>query len=166
MIDTRLPLKTRVLFMCLRNDNRSPMAEAWVNHLYGDFFEAISAGLEPWPIHPLAVRVMEEVGIFISAHHPQRVFDLVVRDELFSYAVTLWDQGHYERRAYFPGYCIRLLWDLPNPTATRGEKEPALNRFRKVRDELKVKIEGWMPQVIKEKSANPEVTPTSQGNRI
>ena len=58
--------KTRVLFVCVHNSARSQMAEAWLDHLHGDLFEARSAGLEPEALNPLAIAVMWEVGIDIS----------------------------------------------------------------------------------------------------
>ena len=59
--------KDPVLFVCIHNSARSQMAEAWLNHLYGDRFAAASAGLEPGTLNPYAVRVMAEAGIDISA---------------------------------------------------------------------------------------------------
>ena len=58
--------KTRVLFVCVHNSARSQMAEAFLKDIAGDRFEAVSAGLEPGPLNPLAVEVMREVGIDIS----------------------------------------------------------------------------------------------------
>jgi arsenate reductase len=37
-------MKQRVLFICIHNSARSQMAEAWMNHVCGDQFEAQSAG--------------------------------------------------------------------------------------------------------------------------
>jgi arsenate reductase len=42
------------------------MAEAWLNHLYGDRFEAHSAGLAAEKLSPLAVEAMKEADIDIS----------------------------------------------------------------------------------------------------
>jgi protein-tyrosine-phosphatase len=42
---TDAPKKTRVLFICLGNSCRSPMAEAIARHRYPDLIEASSAGL-------------------------------------------------------------------------------------------------------------------------
>jgi arsenate reductase len=50
------------------------MAKAWLKHLYGDRFEAESAGLEPGTINPLAVEAMREVGIDISDNRTRDVF--------------------------------------------------------------------------------------------
>ena len=121
--------------------------EAWLNHLYGDQFEARSAGLEPGVIHPLAVKVMQEVGLDLSSHIPHRVFDLVKEGELFSYAITLWDQGRNERPAYFPGFCIRLKWPFSDPAKVACSAEQQLENMRGLRDALKDKIEGWVEQL-------------------
>ena len=59
-------MKQRVLFICIHNSARSQMAEAWMNHICGDQFEAQSAGLEPGTLNPLVVEAMSEVGIDIS----------------------------------------------------------------------------------------------------
>ena len=56
----------RVLFICIHNSARSPMAEAWLNKICGDFFVAQSAGLEPGTLNPLVVGAMAEVGTDIS----------------------------------------------------------------------------------------------------
>jgi protein-tyrosine-phosphatase len=55
-------MKKRVLFICVHNSARSQMAEAWLDNLCGEYFEAQSAGLEPGTLNPVAVRVMTEVG--------------------------------------------------------------------------------------------------------
>ena len=59
-------MKKRVPLICIHNSARSQMAEAWLNYICGDTFEAESAGLEPGTLNPLAVEVMREVGIDIS----------------------------------------------------------------------------------------------------
>ena len=61
-----MEMKKRVVFICVHNSARSQMAEAWLNTICGEYFEAQSAGLEPGSLHPLAVKVMAEAGIDIS----------------------------------------------------------------------------------------------------
>ena len=56
-------MKSKVLFICVHNSARSQMAEAWLNQICGQFFEAQSAGLEPGTLNPLVVQVMREAGI-------------------------------------------------------------------------------------------------------
>ncbi len=60
--------KTRVLFICTHNSARSQMAEGLMNALYGDRFQAFSAGTEATAVRPEAIKVMAEIGIDISGH--------------------------------------------------------------------------------------------------
>ena len=77
--------KISVLFICTHNSARSQMAEGLLNHLYGDRYEAFSAGTEKTRVHPLAIAAMKRIGIDISGHESkvvnrfgERVFDIVV----------------------------------------------------------------------------------------
>jgi arsenate reductase len=56
-METRRKLK--VLFVCVHNSARSQMAEALLNHYAGGEFEAVSAGLEPGELNPLAVKALQ-----------------------------------------------------------------------------------------------------------
>ena len=58
----------RVLFICTRNSARSQMAEGLVNHDLAGHFQAFSAGTDPSSVHPVAIKVMREIGIDISRH--------------------------------------------------------------------------------------------------
>ena len=60
--------KPCVLFLCTHNSARSQMGEGWLRHLAADKFEVLSAGTEPSRLHPLAARVMTEIGIDITTH--------------------------------------------------------------------------------------------------
>ena len=64
--------REKVLFVCIHNSARSQMAEGWLNHLYGERFEAHSAGLAAGKLNPVAVTVMKEVGIDISQKKHRR----------------------------------------------------------------------------------------------
>ena len=47
--------RIKVLFVCIHNSARSQMAEAFLNHLAGDRFEATSGGLEKGTLNPLVI---------------------------------------------------------------------------------------------------------------
>jgi arsenate reductase (thioredoxin) len=67
--------KDKVLFVCVHNSARTQMAEALLNTMAGDRFEAKSAGLEPGVLNPLAVEVRKEIGIDISQNKSKSAFD-------------------------------------------------------------------------------------------
>src|SRR5207253_5988413 len=95
-------MKKRVLFICVHNSARSQMAEAWLNKVCGEHFEAQSAGLEPGTLNPLAVQVMAEVGIDISNKKNQAVFDVFKSGQLFPYVITVCDETSAEKCPNFP----------------------------------------------------------------
>jgi arsenate reductase len=57
----------RVLFLCTHNSSRSQMAEGLLRARGGPRYAAFSAGTHPTQVHPLAMQVMAELGIDISA---------------------------------------------------------------------------------------------------
>ena len=101
-------MKKRVLFICVHNSARSQMAEAWLDNLCGEYFEAQSAGLEPGTLNPVAVRVMTEVGIDISKKKTQAVFDVFTSGQLFAYVITVCDETSAEKCPISPGPATRL----------------------------------------------------------
>jgi arsenate reductase (thioredoxin) len=133
--------KIKVLFVCIHNSARSQMAEAWLNHLYGEHFAASSAGLEPGTLNPLAVHVMREAGIDLSYRSGQ----------IFSYVITVCDQEAAERCPIFPGVTQRLHWSFPDPAAATGSDAEKLEQTRTIRDALRAQIEGWAAAVQQEK---------------
>lgn len=135
--------KIRVLFVCIHNSARSQMAEAWLNALYGDRFEAMSAGLEPGTLNPYAVRVMQEAGIDISGAPTKSVFDLFKTGQLYSYVVTVCDTEAAERCPIFPGVTKRLHWSFPDPSQVQGSDEEKIAQVRAIRDAIRMQIEQW-----------------------
>ena len=136
-------MKTNVLFICIHNSARSQMAEAWLNHLCGDRFEAESAGLEPGTLNPLAIAVMREVGIDISNKETRAVFDVFTSGRLFAYVVTVCDEASAERCPIFPGPARRLHWGFPDPSAVTGSTEEKLEKVRAIRGQIRRKVEEW-----------------------
>lgn len=66
----------RILFLCTGNSCRSQMAEAWTRVLHPGRFEPFSAGTNPGPLGPRAVRVMAESGVDMPKQRSQYVEDL------------------------------------------------------------------------------------------
>ena len=139
--------KQNVLFICIHNSARSQMAEAWLNHLCGDFFEAQSAGLEPGTLNPLAVEVMKEAGIDISKKKTQSVFDVFKSGQLFGYVITVCDESSAEKCPIFPGPTQRLHWSFPDPSQVTGSRDEKLAQVRAIRDQIHARIDKWCAEV-------------------
>ena len=119
------------------------MAEAWLNLFCSASFAAESAGLEPGTLNPLVVEAMQEAGIDISKKKTQAVFDVFKSGKLFAYVVTVCDETSAERCPIFPGVAQRLHWSFPDPSALTGTHEEKMLGVRKIRDEIRAKIEAW-----------------------
>ncbi len=130
--------KKRVIFICTHNSARSQMAEGLLRALYGDKFEAFSAGTVATQVNPFAIAVMKEIGIDIS-HHRSKTID-EFRDQSFDYVVTVCDHAK-ETCPYFPNGKIMLHKGFVDPSSVEGSEQEKLKVFRKVRDEIKAWIE-------------------------
>jgi arsenate reductase len=138
-----MTMKQKVLAICVHNSARSQMAEAFLNDICGDHFEAHSAGLEPGILNPLAVEAMREIGIDISHKGTQSVFDVFKSGELFAYVITVCDETSAESCPIFPGVTTRLHWSFPDPAALTGTREERLAGTREIRDQIRERIEMW-----------------------
>ena len=123
------------------------MAEAFLNALAGDRFEAHSAGFEPAPVNPLAVEVMKEAGIDISKNAAKSVFDIYKSGALFGYVIAVCDAEAAQRCPTFPGITKTLVWSFPDPAAFTGTGDERLARTREVRDAIRSKIESFVEDV-------------------
>ena len=140
-------MKTRVLFVCIHNSARSQMAEAFLNQLCPDEFEAHSAGMGPGKLNPVVVEAMQEIGIDISGNPTKSVFDMFKTGKMFAYVITVCDEASAERCPIFPGVTKRLQWSFPDPSSVQGSHEEKLAKTREVRDAIKAKVEEWCSQM-------------------
>ena len=134
-------MKKKVLFLCTHNACRSQMAEGFLNDRAGDRFEAVSAGSQPTEIHPLAIRVMKEIGIDISDQRSKSALDFL--EEEFDYVITLCDNARRVCPA-FPGEYEKIHWDLEDPAAGEDTEEEKLKIFREVRDRIDARIQDFI----------------------
>jgi arsenate reductase len=140
-------MKKKVLFVCIHNSARSQMAEAFLNQVCGDEFEAHSAGLEPGKLNPVVVAAMAEAGLDISMNQTKSVFDMFKSGKIFAYAITVCDEASAERCPIFPGVTKRLHWSFPDPSNFSGSSEKVLQKTREVRDSIKRRVEEWCAEV-------------------
>jgi arsenate reductase len=130
--------ESRVLFLCTHNSARSQMAEGWLRHLAGDRFEAHSAGTEATAVRPLAVQAMAEVGIDIAGQASKTLERFL--DQPFDLVVTVCDSAN-EACPIFPGARDRRHWSFEDPAAASGTAAERLAVYRRVRDEIRERIE-------------------------
>ena len=133
----------RVLFLCTHNSARSQMAEGLLRRLAGDRFEVASAGTEARGVNPLAVRAMADIGVDLRGH-TSKTLDRFL-GERWDYVITVCDNAN-ESCPVFPGPVTRLHWSFDDPSAASGGDEQRLLVFRRVRDEIRARIEAWLAQ--------------------
>ncbi|MBI3693375.1 MAG: low molecular weight phosphatase family protein [Acidobacteria bacterium] len=122
---------TRVLFVCIGNSCRSPMAEAFANHLGAGVVEASSAGVYAAPIiQPETIQVMAERGIRLEPREPRNLLfedpskiDLVVN--MSGVPLAPLRQGLADRE---------IVWHVRDPIGQTPEI------YRQVRDEIERKV--------------------------
>src|SRR6184192_2434322 len=139
--------KKRVLFICIHNSARSQMAEAFLNQICGEQFEAHSAGLALGKLNPIVVEAMQEVGIDISRSQTKSVSHMLESGKTFAYVITVCDETSAERCPIFPGVTTRLHWSFPDPAALEGTREERLAGTREIRDQIRERIEIWCDEM-------------------
>jgi arsenate reductase len=131
----------KILFICTGNSIRSQMAEGFMKAPGGGKWIVGSAGVLPSFVHPLAVRVMMEIGIDISDQKSKSVDKFV--NEAFDIIITLCDHAAASCPT-FSGQAKRLHWPIDDPVGAVGSIEERLVLFRKARDEIKTRIEEFL----------------------
>jgi arsenate reductase len=139
-------MKSSVIFVCFHNSARSQMAEAILRHLCPDEFSAESAGIEAGKLNPLAVQVMSEIGIDISANPTRRIFDVVRSGKVFWHVISLCDEASEGRCPVVLRYKERHHWPFADPAVLEGSAEERLAKTREIRDQIYTRIQEWCRQ--------------------
>ena len=140
-------MRKKVLFVCVHNSARSQMAEALLNKLGGDSFEASSAGLEPGKLNPYVVKVLQEEGIDISNNQTKSAIDFVKQGKLFQYIITVCDESTAQRCPIFPGVRERIMMSFNDPSTFTGSEAEILDKVRVVKDEITKEIKKFIELV-------------------
>lgn len=147
--DLAIPLMPRpetlppatVVFLCRANSARSQIAEGWLRALSGGRITVRSAGTQPARLHPLAERVMAEVGIDIGHHQSKHVDTLAQLTP--DVVVTVCDIAR-EECAVWQQAVARLHWSIPDPVQVQEDDSRFLDAFRAARDELRERVVGLL----------------------
>ena len=132
----------RVLILCTGNSCRSQMAEELWETLGAGEWQSESAGSKPSGyVHPLAIQAMQELDIDLSANTSKSLDQF--KDQPFDLVVTVCDNAK-ESCPVFSGATKTLHWPFDDPADATGTDEEKMLMFRRVRDEIKAKIESYL----------------------
>jgi arsenate reductase len=123
------------------------MAESFLNALGHGRFEAESAGLERRDINPIVVEVMKEIGFDLSHKKSNSVLEFFKQGRLYHHVIFVCDKSTEEQCPIFPGLGKRHSWPFQDPAKVEGTLEEKVEQTRKIRDEIKVRIERWIEEV-------------------
>ena len=118
------------------------MAEGLWNHLGKGRWKVVSAGSKPAGfVHPLAVQVMKEIGIDISGHRSRHIEEFSY--EQFDLIVTVCDRAK-KSCPTLPGAPSKHHWPFFDPALAEGTEDERRQVFRRVRDEIRARIEAFL----------------------
>lgn len=125
-----------ILFLCIHNAGRSQMAAGFARELSNGDVLILSGGSEPADsVNPVAVEVMNEVGIDISTFVPQKY-----NDDLLNAVDVVVTMGCGDTCPYIPGKRY-VDWLLDDP------KGKSLEDVRRIRDEIKNHVTELLAQL-------------------
>jgi arsenate reductase (thioredoxin) len=126
----------KVVFVCRRNEGRSQLAAALLDHHARGRVDVRAAGTEPTGrLNPVALEALAELGIAVDEPYPEPP-----SDELIRMADVVVNMCSDVDRPEVP--CARYLdWDLPDPAGR------PLAEVRVLRDELDRRIQGLLREL-------------------
>jgi len=132
----------QVLFLCTGNSCRSHMAEGLTNHYLAEQWQAVSAGTVPSGyVHPLAIKVMAELGIDISGHASKTAVQF--RNTPLDFVVTVCDDAA-ENCPVWLGKGKKVHISFPDPAEATGTEEEKTAVFRQVRNDIRTRLLSYL----------------------
>ena len=137
--------KPLILILCTGNSCRSHLAEGILRDAVGEAAEVPSAGSDPAGyVHPMAVEVMKEIEIDISAHTSKHL-DEFLQQEVHTVITVC---GNADQACpIFPGQADKHHWPFDDPAKATGSEEEIRAEFRRVRDEIRAKFEAYAAEI-------------------
>lgn len=119
------------------------MAEALINNVLHESWQAFSAGVEPSKVNPRALQVLSEIGIFPENAHSKHVNQFLDRDDL-DLVITVCDHAKETCPVFLkPVKQVHIGFEDPAPWSDHPDKI-ALPKFRVVRDQIRQEILGFL----------------------
>jgi len=129
-----------VLFACNANAVRSPMAAALFRSVYGQRAYVDSVGVICGEPDPFVGAVLAERGIDGFETHQPKTFDDLL-DTNFEVIVALTRESYEKAQEITRTMaCDVLFWATDDPALTEGNREARLDAYRRVRDDLAVRL--------------------------
>lgn len=137
----------KILILCTGNSCRSQMAEGFLKS-FNNKLEVFSAGTEPSDqVHPLAVKVMKDVGIDLSQNIPKSAEKFTADN--FNYVITVCG-GAKESCPVFTGNVKQTLHiGFDDPAEAKGTDEFILSEFIRIRNEIKRDFQDFYENSVK-----------------
>lgn len=132
-------------FLCTGNACRSQMAEGFAKRLLGPSQRVASAGIEAQGLNPLAVQVMAERGIDISAQQSKVIDPDYLKH--CDWVITLCGDAR-DRCPVVPKSVQKAHWPLVDPALASGSQAQQLEVFRQVRDAIEVQVKELKDTII------------------
>jgi len=110
------------------------MAEGFAKKMLPLNVKVFSAGTNPEGLHPLAEKVMHEIGIDISNQTSKSISEVPI-DEI-DIVITLCGSAR-EQCPVFPEKVQKYHWPIEDPQRASGTEKEVLEVFRKVRDKIR-----------------------------
>lgn len=128
----------KILILCTGNSCRSQMAHAFLQS-FDSKLNVFSAGTKPaGKVNPMALKVMDEIGIDLSQHSPKSVNLYIGQDR--DYVITVCG-GANESCPIFTGEVRnRLHIGFDDPSEATGTPEFINSEFHRIRDGIKVRF--------------------------
>jgi len=117
------------------------MAEGFARKMLPQKVKVFSAGINPQGINPMAVKVMQEIGIDISGQKSKYLVEIPI-DEI-EVVITLCGDAK-EQCPVFLKKVKKLHWSIEDPLKAVGSEEEVTDIFRKVRDRIKIYVNDFV----------------------
>jgi protein-tyrosine-phosphatase len=128
---SKVKTKKTILFVCVENAGRSQIAEGFFRKYAPEGYDPLSAGTKPISqINPLAIQVMNEIGIDISKQKPKDLSEDMMRN-----SDRIINMGCMDKN-----FCPTLFipnvvdWGIEDP------KDKSIERVREIRDDIERRI--------------------------
>jgi arsenate reductase (thioredoxin) len=142
---SKIKTKKTILFVCVENAGRSQIAEGYFRKYAPEGYEPFSAGTKPTSqINPLAIQVMNEIGIDISKQIPKDLTEDMMRN-----SDKIINMGCMDKNFCPTLFIPKVIdWGLEDP------KDKPIEVIREIRDEIERRIKELATAVIAEEENN------------